>query len=109
MPETRTAVELCDEDGPSEVLVTRGAARDSDNKTIHVKTCRQIRQRGREKYRSVAPEILTSEWTVCRWCSDAVDADSGSYGNQTCPFCGDTVTKLPDHLRHHCDGGEDGD
>jgi len=105
MAETRSAMDLCGEDGPSEVLVVRGAARDSDNKTLHLKQCRHIRQRGREQYRSVSPEQFTSDWTVCRWCSDAVDADSGSYGNQTCPRCGATVAKLPDHLRHHCDGG----
>jgi len=30
------------------------------------------------------------------------DNTGASYSTRDCPFCGDTVKKLPDHLRHHC-------
>jgi len=37
-------------------------------------------------------------------CADCRGASYRSPPSQTCPFCGESTTQLPRHLRHDCDG-----
>jgi hypothetical protein len=37
-----------------------------------------------------------AEFSKCAWCAD--DIDHAGSRNEPCPFCGEAINKLPDHL-----------
>jgi hypothetical protein len=38
------------------------------------------------------------EFRECAWCSDSLDYTGKGTNEHGCPFCGESVDKLPDHL-----------
>jgi len=55
-----------------------------------------------DDYREIEKHKIPNH-TLCKSCANGGTAANGGGYTKTCPFCGDSVGKIPNHLRNDCE------